>query len=510
MDKIGTISQGRIGMASNFFEAVPAIQDRRSQDDCNKALPRPQSAGRWLACCGGPRMRIALAVALLLLYSLPLQAQQPQAGAQQKERKERQQKNQQPKAIGKKSPRLSPVAESYAAMPAAHRISIQNDLIWTGDYNGTASADFGERAVAAVRAFQKRNATKETGVLNPQERALLAAAAKAKYDAVGWRMVDDAASGARLGIPGKLVPQSSPTKSGTRWTSSRGEVQVETFRLRNVRDLAAAFEEQKKAPPDRKVSYGILRPEFFVVAGLQGLKKVYVRAHLRDGEVRGVTILYDQAMEGTMDPVVVAMSSAFAPFAAQVALPPPPKVQYGTGLVVSIEGHVLADRETTANCHIITLPGHGGADRIAEDKSSELALLRLYGTKTLTPVMLASATPSAGAVTIAGIPDPQIQDGGQAVSVAPAKLAAAPPDNLFVEPTPRLDLGSVLDAQGRLLGLMRRGPSGAPSQESRAAFIPLEKARTFLHANGVPPAAAGGLGLDAVKGALVRVICVRK
>ena len=30
-------------------------------------------------------------------------------------------------------------------------------------------------------------------------------------------------------------------------------------------------------------------------------------------DVRGVTILYDQAMDGIMEPVVIAMSSAFAP-----------------------------------------------------------------------------------------------------------------------------------------------------------------------------------------------------
>ncbi len=51
-----------------------------------------------------------------------------------------------------------------------------------------------------------------------------------------------------------------------------------------------------------------------MVSGTQGLKKFYVRAFAKDGEVRGLTILYDQAMEGTMDPMVVAMSNAFVPF----------------------------------------------------------------------------------------------------------------------------------------------------------------------------------------------------
>ena len=40
-------------------------------------------------------------------------------------------------------------------------------------------------------------------------------------------------------------------------------------------------------------------PDFFVVSGMQGLKKFYVRGFAQNGEVRGLTILYDQAMDGT-------------------------------------------------------------------------------------------------------------------------------------------------------------------------------------------------------------------
>ena len=68
------------------------------------------------------------------------------------------------------------IAASYSAIPLTERISIQNDLVWTADYNGLINGDFGERAIAAVKAFQKRNGGKETGVLNQPERSALAAA----------------------------------------------------------------------------------------------------------------------------------------------------------------------------------------------------------------------------------------------------------------------------------------------------------------------------------------------
>ncbi len=435
-------------------------------------------------------MKMASAVALLALIAAPADAQQPSKPPAVKAQK-----------TGKKQPRPNPVAESYAVMSLNERIAIQDDLIWTGDYNGTATGEFGERAIGAVKAFQKRHGGKETGVLNPQERAALAAAAKSRRETVGWQIVADPASGMRLGIPGKLVPQSAQTKAGTRWSSARGEVQIETFRLRETSDLASVFEQQKKEPGDRKASYSVLRSDFFVVAGLQGLKKVYVRAHLRDNEVRGMTILYDQAMEGTMDPAAVAMSSALVPFPiAEAAAPSRPKVEYGTGLVVSDAGHVLAHRRTTEDCHVLTVAGIGGADRIADDKTSDLALLRIYGAHSVKPAALAADAAKAGEVVLAGIAAPQAQAGGHAISTARARLSAA-----MLDPAPAQGFAGApaLDAQGRVLGVV--SPHAA-----QAILIPSAAVRAFLAAHGVAPAASNDAGLDTAKGALVRVICVRK
>jgi peptidoglycan hydrolase-like protein with peptidoglycan-binding domain len=89
----------------------------------------------------------------------------------------------------------------YAAMSEHERMSIQADLIWTGDYNGIVDTDFGDNSVAAVKAFQKRNGGRETGLLNPDERAKLSESARAKRENAGWRMLDDRATGARVGVP---------------------------------------------------------------------------------------------------------------------------------------------------------------------------------------------------------------------------------------------------------------------------------------------------------------------
>ena len=42
------------------------------------------------------------------------------------------------------------------------------------------------------------------------------------------------------------------------------------------------------------------------MTGTQGLKNFLMRAEVRDLEIRGITVLYDQAIEGTIDYVALA------------------------------------------------------------------------------------------------------------------------------------------------------------------------------------------------------------
>ena len=99
----------------------------------------------------------------------------------------------------------APKAVRDAALPLAERIAIQLDLAWTGDYKGLIDGEFNDKAIAAIKAFQRGRKFKETGTLNPQERSQLAAGAKSRQAQVGWVMLDDPVTGARLGIPTRQV-----------------------------------------------------------------------------------------------------------------------------------------------------------------------------------------------------------------------------------------------------------------------------------------------------------------
>ena len=128
--------------------------------------------------------------------------------------------------------------------------------------------------------------------------------------------------------------------------------------------------------------------------------------------MRGLTVLYDQAMHGIMAKVVSAAWSAFVPFsskhaavleAAEARL----KVEYATGVVVSAAGHVLTPRHVIDGCAIITLPGLGHTETVAQDADNGLALLRVYGHRQLKPLPIPPEAGSGPELTLVGVADPK-------------------------------------------------------------------------------------------------------
>ena len=277
-------------------------------------------------------------------------------------------------------------------MAQAERLAIQSDLAWVGQYNGAITGEVSERMVAAIKEFQKARGGKPTGVLNPQERSVLAETAKRRQDNVGWKIVTDAGTGARLGIPTKLVPQQSSDANGAKWSSSTGTIQIQLSRRKEANPTTAKLAEQEKKEPAgpqgrlHRGQAGFLRavghagPEEILRARhFQGRRGPHPHHPLRSGHRRHRRAGGDRDVERVQS----------VPGGRAIAGPPPRKtVEYGTGVVVSDDGAIVADREITDGCLAIAIAGFGNADRVAEDKDHDLALLRIYGARGLKPLAL--------------------------------------------------------------------------------------------------------------------------
>ncbi len=368
----------------------------------------------------------------------------------------------------------------------------------------------------AQTAAVKRPAAKHTRAAAPRNKEdtdPLAEVPSFSAEAVGWQLVEDAKTGARLGVPEKLTPHVGASRSGTHWSSAQGQIQIETFRLAEGA-LPALFDEEKKTA-HRQITSSNLKSDSFVILGVQGLKYFLVRADARGTEVRGVTVLYDQATEGTMSRVAINVANAFVGFPDPNAAPPPGlrrKVEYGSAIVIGSDGDLIAPARIVDDCQAITVPPFGHAERVAEDKANDLALIRLYGARNLVPAPLADAGvqngTQGGDVTLVGVADPLAQTGDTIATSVPARLTAQ-----GIEPPPKLGFSgaAALDARGRLAGMVDLRPavvagSGAAAGQG-ANLVPIETIRAFLQAQHIAPAAAANA---AINQSVLRVICVRK
>jgi hypothetical protein len=331
-------------------------------------------------------------------------------------------------------------------------------------------------------------------------------------DSVGWRLIEDPATGARLGLPEKLVPRVSASRIGSRWSSAQGQIQIETFRLTEAA-LPALFDDEKKAPR-RQVETSVLKPDLFVMSGVRGLKNFFMRAEARGSEVRGMTVLYDQATEGTMERIALAMVAAYIGFPDLTAAPPAGlrrAVEYGTAIAVTKDGDLVASARLTDRCGSITIPGLGHAERIAADNVSDLALIRLYGAHNLTPVALSGDGRQSGDLRLIGIAAPIAQNGEGAVSSSPAQIRGS---DIEPAPAPGFAGAGAVDARGVLVGMVDLKPpvvaaANASSARETAALVPADSIRAFLQAHGVATPLTDAAPTQAEQ-SFLRIICVRK
>ena len=369
--------------------------------------------------------------------------------------------------------------------------------------------------VNAIKEFQKSRGGKQTGVLNPQERGILADTAK-KQESVGWKIQTDPGTGVRLGIPTKLVPQQTSDANGTKWTSPTGTIQIQLARRKEAGPVAAKLAEREKKEPGRNIDYTVVKPDFFVLSGLQGLKKFYLRGTFKGDEVRILTILYDQATENTVEPVVIAMSSAFNAF-------PAPRKQPGLRRARPWNTAPASSSATTAR----SLPTARSPTLASRSRLRALAMpIASPRTRSTISRCCASMARAGSKRSISPTPPPRRRSTSPALPIRRTRAGAAAVtsvkasvaqfdggNDVALSPAPALGFSgaAALDSDGKFAGIALLKPvqvaglaNGAPAAQS--ILVTADTVRGFLKANGVN--IAGG-SADA-KASVVRVICVRK
>jgi hypothetical protein len=409
-------------------------------------------------------------------------------------------------------PRLAAATQSFSALPEAERKAIQSDLIWTGHLNSAATGSFGPLTFRAVNGF-KAGRGQPDGQLTPAERQELARLAKTARDAAGFAVITDQPTGVRIGIPQKLLPRREATPAGgSRWQSADGKITLDVSAGPATEPLQAIFERAIAVNPNiqRKVTYKLLQPTFFVVAGETPTGKFFRRQALGPSGLRGFSVGYDKGVSATFDKVVTAIADSFEPFptgaaptpgptpaspgAPAVATAPaqPATERFGVGLVVGKE-LVLTARAAVDPCKGLKVGSRPAKLRL-QDQASGLALLDVPGLASGAVPGLRDAAPAAKEAVVVLAYD----------GTATARTAVALPGEVMSDavlaPLQPGGAGSPLfDRQGRLAGLVTANPSDkaliagvAPQRNHAIAGVAQLKA--MLEKADAKPAAAAATG----------------
>lgn len=439
--------------------------------------------------------------------------------------------------------KVDPVFEAARAhfdgLPEGERKAIQEALIWTGDFSGAGTGGYGPLTHKGVLAFQKRQNAPADGILQPRDRAALEAAAAKAKQAIAFARVVEPRSGVRIGVPQRLFDRPpAPVPGGMRYTAANGTLLETISQSGGDAELPALFDRYKADGAGRRVTYKVLRPDWFVVAAEFEGRKTYTRISAGPGGLRGFTFTYP-AQAPELDRMVIAIANSFEAFptatpavaAAQLGAPnskaapatPPTAPQPPIGPMLAGSAWTVASGKAVTT---VALAGCAAVmvDRkpvriAASDVATGLTLLEAPGVK---PAGLATAAaPPADAAPLVAIgfaATPDIQ-----LTAAPAEARAPQGSDVLraFAPLQRGAAGTALfDRQGRLAGLVA---GAAPEPRLVAGISPAASwpaisgavVAKFLSAHGIAlPTGTGaadplsvGQIAAAAKGAALAVEC---
>ncbi len=383
---------------------------------------------------------------------------------------------------------------SESLLDRDERKQLQVMLQWAGFYEAAIDGAFGRGTRNSMAQWQDANGFQQTGILTTLQRVELARQYNAVLEGLDLRTVRDTVSGIEIQLPMNVVAfdryeppfaQYSPTGDiGARvlLISQPGD-QNTLFGLYEIMQTLEIV--PLNGPRERK-------PSSFTLVGENARTISYTEATLKDGEIKGFTLIWPSGDEERRRRVLSEMRSSFTRLpgvlSASAGTPSEQAIDLVSGLqvrkpklsrsgfFVTPTGDVVTTSEAVQGCARITLDGDTDATVLADDTVRGVALLKpVVALSPLAVASFAAQTPRLQSdVALAGY-----SFGG--VLSAPSMTFGTIADVRGLQGEETLDRlalrsrsgdagGPVLTGDGTVIGMLAPLPKGGPQLPDDVSF----------------------------------------
>lgn len=283
---------------------------------------------------------------------------------------------------------------SEAQLNRDERKHLQSMLKWAGFYNAAIDGAFGRGTRGSMSAWQQENGFEVTGVLTTRQRAFLSDQYNAVLKGLDLRVVTDAAAGIEMRLPTGVVAfdrYESPFAHYNATGSLPGRVLLisqpgDQAMFYGLYDIMQTLE---IVPLDGARERG---KNSFTLLGEDGQMVSYTEASLKDGEIKGFTLIWPagdeerrtrllsemkasfKRLDGALDPVAGSDADQSIDLISGLEIRKPRLSR--SGFFIDASGIVVTSTEAVQNCTKITLDGEYEASVIASNPALGVAILK--------------------------------------------------------------------------------------------------------------------------------------
>ena len=274
------------------------------------------------------------------------------------------------------------------------RAALQTALKWAGFYGGAIDAAFGRGTRASMGRWQEANGFEVTGILTTAQRTELLRQYNAVLEGLGLEVVRDSATGIEMKLPLGVVEFDRYEPPFAHF-NPKGDIDARVLLISQEGDrktLAGLYDIMQTLEIVPETGPRTLERDSFRLIGEGALQISQTEVWLRDGQIKGFTLIWPAGDEerrnrllgemqnsfewlsGTLDPAAGRSAEQRIDLISGLEVRKPRLSR--SGFYVDQEGAVLTTSEVAQSCGRITIDDRYEATVALEDAGLGVVLLR--------------------------------------------------------------------------------------------------------------------------------------